>query len=358
MGAWRHGRRRGQAPSPPVPSRPGLAYLVVHDGTPVWQLARLFVVLTVFAAAWQLMREARGTSGAAVRLALGALAIPIGLGVAAPHVAKVGLRPMSVAGAAVLVGGIVLLGSGASTLLRSAPRWSRLPALAVIAPVCLLLIWCLGQSVAATNVPRPQLGSETPADLGLEYRSVEFPATDGVTLSGWYVPSRNNAAVALLHGAGSTRLNVLDHAVVLARHGYGVLIYDARGHGRSDGRAMDFGWFGDRDLGGAVTFLERQHGVDGSASPQWVCRWAASRRSAPQPAPTRSRPSSPKVPRTCCRRQGLAVRRVRAARRTHGISRAAHLRLRRPAHERQAADHAARRRAAREKPPVPVDRRR
>ena len=170
---------------------------------------------------------------------------------------------MSVAGTAVLVGGVLLLGSGATSLLRSAPRW-RLPELVGIASVCLLLVWCLGQSVAATNVPPTQLGSETPADMGLAYRSVEFPATDGVSLSGWYVPSRNNAAVALLHGAGSTRSNVLDHAVVLARHGYGVLLYDARGHGRSDGRAMDFGWFGDRDLGGAVTFLERQRGVDSS----------------------------------------------------------------------------------------------
>ena len=242
----------------------GLAYLVVHDGTPVWQLARLFVVVTIFAAAWKAMREPRAASGAAVRLALGALAVPIGLSIAGPHVAKTGLRPMSVAGAAVLVGGVVLLGSGVSSLLRSTPRWWRLPELAVIASVCLLLVWCLGQSVAATNVPRSPLGSDTPADVGLDYRSVQFLATDGVTLSGWYVPSRNNAAVALLHGAGSTRSNVLDHAVVLARHGYGVLLYDARGHGRSNGRAMDFGWFGDRDLGGAVTFLERQPGVDRS----------------------------------------------------------------------------------------------
>ena len=209
----------------------GLAYLVAHDGTPGWQIARLSVALTTLAAAWIAMRTARASSRAAVRFALGAVAVPIGLGIAAPHVAKTGLRPMSVAGAAVLLGGAVLLGSGASSLLRAAPCWWRLPELAALASVCLLLVWCLGQSVAATNVPRPALGSGTPADVGLTYRSVEFPATDGVMLSGWYVPSRNNAAVALLHGAGSTRSNVLDHAVVLARHGYGVLLYDARGHG-------------------------------------------------------------------------------------------------------------------------------
>ena len=81
-------------------------------------------------------------------------------------------------------------------------------------------------------------------------------------LSGWYVPSRNGAAVVLLHGAGSTRSAVLPHAVVLADHGFGVLLYDARGHGRSQGRAMDFGWYGDLDVAAAVDLVTGQAGVD------------------------------------------------------------------------------------------------
>jgi pimeloyl-ACP methyl ester carboxylesterase len=54
---------------------------------------------------------------------------------------------------------------------------------------------------------------------------------------------------------------VLDHAAVLARAGYGVVLFDARGHGESDGRAMDFGWYGDRDVDGAVRYLTRQSDV-------------------------------------------------------------------------------------------------
>ena len=101
-----------------------------------------------------------------------------------------------------------------------------------------------------------------PGDHGLEYRDVEFTTPDGVTLSGWYVPSANRAAVVLLHGAGSTRLGVLDHAVVLARHGYGVLLFDARGHGRSGGRAMDFGWYGDDDVAPPSRSSSQQPDVD------------------------------------------------------------------------------------------------
>lgn len=81
-------------------------------------------------------------------------------------------------------------------------------------------------------------------------------------MSGWYVPSTNGAAVVLLHGASSTRSAVLDHAVVLARHGYGVLLFDARGHGRSGGHAMEFGWFGDVDVSAALSYLEARPEVD------------------------------------------------------------------------------------------------
>ena len=123
-------------------------------------------------------------------------------------------------------------------------------------------VWTLGQAVAATNVPPTSVGSATPADRGMSYRDVEFETADGVALSGWYVPSTNGAAVVLMHGAGSTRSGVLDQAAVLADHGFGVLLFDARGHGRSGGRAMDFGWYGDQDTSAAVSFLQAQPDVD------------------------------------------------------------------------------------------------
>ena len=161
-----------------------------------------------------------------------------------------------------LIGGLVLFGGAIATLFGSLRRLVAVPATVGLVVLLLVLVWSLGQAVAATNPPRPQLGSRTPADLGLTYRNVEFRAADGVRLSGWFIPSRNRAAVVLLHGAGSTRSNVLDHAGVLARHGYGVLLYDARGHGRSQGRAMDFGWYGDNDINGAIAFLRHQPNVD------------------------------------------------------------------------------------------------
>ena len=57
------------------------------------------------------------------------------------------------------------------------------------------------------------------------------------------------------HGASSTRADAVDEAAVLVAHGYGVLVTDARGHGASGGRAMDFGWNGESDLAAGVAFL-------------------------------------------------------------------------------------------------------
>ena len=48
---------------------------------------------------------------------------------------------------------------------------------------------------------------------------------------------------------------MLPHAQVLDRNGFGVLLFDPRGHGRSNGRAMDFGWYGDQDVTAAVDLL-------------------------------------------------------------------------------------------------------
>jgi fermentation-respiration switch protein FrsA (DUF1100 family) len=126
----------------------------------------------------------------------------------------------------------------------------------------LFVVFPVAVATMATNVPRPALGGATPADEGLSYEDVAFRAADGVELSAWYVPSRNGAAVVVRHGASSTRANVLAQGAVLARHGYGVLLVDARGHGRSGGRAMDFGWSGDLDVEAAVSFLAERPEVD------------------------------------------------------------------------------------------------
>ncbi len=240
----------------------GLMIAVGRDGSPGWQIVRLAVVAAVMAAAYRGLGHGNRRRRAGIAFALGLVAVAVGTGIGVPHLAKSGLHLLTVAGLLSLAGGLVLLLWGGLTLVRAARTWRRAIVVPVLLATIFIVVWSLGQSVAATNVPRTSVGDITPADVGVRYRDVEFETADGVTLSGWYVPSTNGAAVVLLHGAGSTRSSVLDHAVVLARHGYGVVLFDARGHGRSGGRAMDLGWYGDQDSSAAVSFLQLQPDVD------------------------------------------------------------------------------------------------
>jgi fermentation-respiration switch protein FrsA (DUF1100 family) len=108
--------------------------------------------------------------------------------------------------------------------------------------------------------PRRRLPAETPADRGLAYRDVAFRTADGLTLRGWYLPSQNGAAIIVGHGIGGHR--TLDPTEMLARHGYGVLTFDWRAHGGSDGDLCTFGYHEVRDVAGALAWLQQQPEVD------------------------------------------------------------------------------------------------
>jgi dienelactone hydrolase len=160
-----------------------------------------------------------------------------------------------------LIAGLVLVidGLGGSLSGRRGPVKAVTVALAALAVALMCLTFV--PAVMATNAPRPELGDNDPSTYGVSYRSVSLETADGVSIAGWYIGSRNGAAVVVRHGAGSTRTDVLPQAIAIARAGYGVLLTDARGHGESGGRAMDFGWYGDADIAAAVTFVERQPDV-------------------------------------------------------------------------------------------------
>ena len=110
-------------------------------------------------------------------------------------------------------------------------------------------------SYVVTHAARATVPTE---DLGAPYKNVEFTTADGLRLKGWYIRSRNRAAVISFPGRASSQ----KRAKLLARHGYGVLLFDRRGEGESEGDPNTFGWEGERDIHAAVAFLQRQPDVD------------------------------------------------------------------------------------------------
>jgi uncharacterized protein len=198
---------------------------------------------------------------AVIAFVVGVFAAAMGVGIGIRHLTTTGLTGTSILGLALLLAGLALLGFAGVVAWRASHRWHRLWFIP-IAVVALLVMWSVATGTALAYAPRSSLGLATPADRGLAFSGVTFPTSDGVRLSAWYLPSTNSAAIVTLPGAGSNRTATLGQATVLARHGYGVLMVDPRGQGRSGGHAMDAGWYGDRDVTAAVAFLQHQSDVD------------------------------------------------------------------------------------------------
>ena len=91
-----------------------------------------------------------------------------------------------------------------------------------VSVLIILSLWGFYSSIRPPKI----ISSHTPRDLKMNYEDVSFKTADGLTLRGWYAPSRNGAAVVLVHGSGGSRLGPRRHARLLAEHGYGVPAYN------------------------------------------------------------------------------------------------------------------------------------
>jgi pimeloyl-ACP methyl ester carboxylesterase len=201
--------------------------------------------------------ERRGR-GALLAVA-GVTCVAVGVGLL-PHLIDDSVSPSAGFSIVLTGGGLALVVLGASRLLADTRRPIRFTGGIGLTIGLGVAVWLIAPPVAATHVPSSSISS-TPADLGLDADSITLATADDVELAGWYVRGSNGAAVVLLHGAGSTRSEVLDQAAVLARNGYGVLMIDARGHGASGGTAMDFGWYGDLDIAAGTEYLRNRDEV-------------------------------------------------------------------------------------------------
>jgi fermentation-respiration switch protein FrsA (DUF1100 family) len=183
------------------------------------------------------------------------------------HVTDGGASGSDVTGVLALAAGVVLVllglaipflrrGEGAPTKAR---RWVyRLVAIIAGFLVVYAFVYPVSIAIVVTHRHREPIGKPPSA----AYQAVTFQSSDGLELSGWYRPSRNRGAIVIVHGGGGDRTGAVRHAELLARHGYGVLVYDSRGRGESEGNPVAMGWGWEKDVAGALEFLGRRDDVD------------------------------------------------------------------------------------------------
>lgn len=79
---------------------------------------------------------------------------------------------------------------------------------------------------------------ETPLEYGAtDYQVLNFTMKDGAIISGWYIPptTHKNSLIILIHGHYADRRATREWAATLIKAGYGIYMYDMRGHGESEG---------------------------------------------------------------------------------------------------------------------------
>jgi dienelactone hydrolase len=203
-----------------------------------------------------------------LRSGLAAMLGTLGLVNGAMHVGHVradALGASDLTGVAAALAGVALVALAAAIPFRhrgtgAATAWARgrnrvVAAAAAFAGLLVLAPVSLG--IVDSHKWREPIPA-TPAG----YEAVTFRSADGLLLRGWQHPSQNGATILVAHGGNGDRTGAMAHARMLVGHGYGVLVYDARGRGESEGTQSGYGWGLAADVDGALDFLEAQPGVD------------------------------------------------------------------------------------------------
>ena len=126
----------------------------------------------------------------------------------------------------------------------------------------------------------------TPNKYGMPYEEIQFPARDGLRLSGWFIPSANketgesSGSIIMVHGwpwnrlgtlaenaiadlPGSSPVDLLRLVQGLHQFNFDVLMFDLRNHGRSAADPpVTFGLNEADDLLGAIDYMAARDDVD------------------------------------------------------------------------------------------------
>jgi pimeloyl-ACP methyl ester carboxylesterase len=133
---------------------------------------------------------------------------------------------------------------------------------AVVKPAhfIIMLLIVIPFFLAMTSIHRAKVGDafDPKMMMGVDYEDVVLRTQDGLKIKGWFVPSDSDKAVMIAHGLGANKSNFIGTVDMWHQLGYNVLIFDFRGHGRSDGHTVTFGYKERFDVMAGLKYLTEE----------------------------------------------------------------------------------------------------
>lgn len=133
--------------------------------------------------------------------------------------------------------------------------------LALLLAFTITILWVSYQQTINYLHPARQTASGSLLRVsGIDFQEIELVTEDNVRLSAWYTPPKNGALILVAHGYGDKRTE--SYHILFASHGYGVIAWDFRAHGESEGDFSSLGYYEILDAKAALAFALAQRGVE------------------------------------------------------------------------------------------------
>lgn len=137
------------------------------------------------------------------------------------------------------------------------------------------ILWLIGLGVLivlgagyAASLPLMRRRMPDPVDHpglhGMGCEEIHFLSRDHLTLSGWWIPGSSPVigTVIVCCGQNGSMDKDIPQAKPLHEAGFNVLMFDFRGHGRSQGEIVTMGAFEQADLFGALDYVSQERGIE------------------------------------------------------------------------------------------------
>lgn len=123
----------------------------------------------------------------------------------------------------------------------------------IIAWIIIISIYILYSSIH----PRNYVTEKTPNDIGVDYEDIELKTEDGLKLAAWYIDSKKDSTIILMHGYPMDKSVLLDYIAFLYKK-YNIIAFDFRYFGYSEGKHTTVGYEEKKDLKAAISYAREK----------------------------------------------------------------------------------------------------